>query len=165
MKGSTVNFIRKIVVLSTVILGLMVNAFADGQNNPYETKGLSHLGLTVNKLDESFDFFTKVLGWRPAGGRPDYPAKFVTNGEMFVTLWQATNPESAVTFDRKNNVGLHHLAIQVSTLEKLNALYEKLKSTPNVRIEFSPEYMGNGPTTHMMIRDPSGLRLEFIVHL
>ena len=74
-----------------------------------------------------------------------------------------TNPETAVAFNRKNNVGLHHLAITMRDLTALHALHESLKNYPGVIIEFGPEFLGNGPTTHMMIRDPSGLRLEFVV--
>jgi lactoylglutathione lyase len=32
----------------------------------------------------------------------------------------------------------------------------------NITIEFAPEKIGKGPTQHMMIREPSGNRIEFI---
>lgn len=128
-----------------------------------ETLALNHIGLAVSDLDASASFFIDTLGWRPAGGDPSYPAKFVTNGEMFVTLWRVTDPASAVPFDRKTNVGLHHMAITVRDLATLDALYQRFQEHPRVEIEFGPEFLGNGPTTHMMIREPSGIRLEFIV--
>lgn len=127
------------------------------------TLDLNHIGFAVSKLDATASFFIDTLGWKAAGGRPDYPAKFVTNGKMFVTLWQVTDPETAVPFDRKKNVGLHHMAITVRDLETLNALHAKFVERPDVSVEFAPESLGDGPTTHMMIREPSGLRLEFIV--
>lgn len=127
------------------------------------TLGVNHIGLTVSKLEASAAFFTETLGWRNVGGQPDYPAIFVTDGEAFVTLWQVKNPATAMAFDRGRNVGLHHLALTVESLAALHTLYEKLKDTDGVTIEFAPEFLGQGPTTHMMIRDPSGLRLEFIV--
>ena len=167
-KGDMV-MIKRFIAMTTILMVSSLAAYVKAEDlkrdNPYGTSGVSHIGLTVSKLDETAQFFTQTLGWRPAGGRADYPAKFVTNGVIFLTLWQATDPKSAVAFNRKTNVGLHHLAIQVATLEQLNGLYEKLQKTPNVEIEFGPEFMGSGPTTHMIIRDPSGLRLEFIVHL
>ena len=55
------------------------------------TSGVNHIGLTVKDLDASASFFVDTLGWRLAGER-DYPAKFVTDGSIFVTLWQASNP-------------------------------------------------------------------------
>lgn len=127
------------------------------------TLGVNHVGLAVSKLDASASFFVDTLGWRRAGGDPDYPAIFVTDGKAFVTLWQVENPVEAVPFNRKKNVGLHHMAMTMESLEALHALHAKLLQTEGVTIEFAPEFMGQGPTTHMMIRDPSGLRLEFVV--
>jgi len=127
------------------------------------TRGVNHIGLAVTKLDASASFFIDTLGWRRAGGDPSYPAIFVTDGEAFVTLWQVEDPAAAVPFNRKKNVGLHHMAMTMESLEALHALYAKLLETEGVTIEFAPEFMGQGPTTHMMIRDPSGLRLEFVV--
>ena len=77
-------------------------------------------------------------------------------------MWRATDPESAIRFDRKTNVGLHHLAFNVGSFDELDALYEVLRDTNGVVIEFSPEPLSGGPTKHMMIREPSGNRLEFI---
>lgn len=82
---------------------------------------------------------------------------------MMVTLWQVEDPATATPFHRRKNVGLHHLAITVESLEKIYALHDRIKDMANIRIEFSPEFMGAGPTTHMMIYEPSGIRLEFIV--
>jgi len=125
------------------------------------TLGLNHLGLAVKDLDKSVAFFTEVLNWREVGGYPDYPSKFVTDDNLFLTLWQTSDPESSIEFDRKNNVGLHHLALTVKSREALDALYERFLSADGVVIEFSPEPNGSGPTIHMMIREPSGNRIEF----
>ncbi|WP_262694071.1 VOC family protein [Kordiimonas aquimaris] len=127
------------------------------------TLGVNHIGLAVKDLEASAAFFIDTLGWRKAGGVEDYPAIFVTDGNMFLTLWRVTDPATSNDFNRKNNVGLHHLAITVESLDALNMLHEKFKSVDGLRIEFAPEFLGNGPTTHMMIREPSGNRLEFIV--
>ena len=124
---------------------------------------LDHIGFSVAKLDASVSFFVDTLGWRRAGGRPDYPAVFVTNGAMFVTLWQVKNPETAIQFDRRENIGLHHMAITVGSLKALNALHKKFVERGDMVIEFAPEFAGKGPRTHMMVREPSGLRLEFVV--
>lgn len=125
------------------------------------TQGLSHLGLTVSKLEQTATFFIETLGWKLAAEKPEYPAKFVTDGKMFVTLWQVSNVDSAIGFDRKNNVGLHHLALSVASAENLNELHERFKSVDGLIIEFGPELNGQGPTMHMMIREPSGNRIEF----
>jgi len=125
------------------------------------TRGLSHVGLTVSDLDASVAFFTDTLDWRLVGGFPDYPSKFVTDGEIFLTLWQATDPEKAIPFNRKTNVGLHHLALTVISREALDTLHARFLDVEDVVIEFSPEPNRGGPTIHMMIREPSGNRIEF----
>jgi len=131
--------------------------------NVVVTEGINHIGLAVKDLDRSVSFFTDTLGWRTAGGDPDYPAVFVTDGNSFVTLWRVTDPAAAVEFNRKNNVGLHHLAFTVKSLKALHELHQKFLAVEGLVIEFAPEFMGQGPSTHMMIREPSGNRLEFVV--
>ena len=50
----------------------------------------------------------------------------------------------------------------MSTSEKiLEELHQRFKLLPNIVIEFSPELNGKGPTVHMIIREPSGNRIEF----
>ncbi len=154
-----------LIALSVVCAsGLTVPAFAADENKKVEqpmTQGLNHLGLTVSKLDKTVAFFTDVLGWRYAGGDPSYPAKFVTDGKIFITLWQARDPKNVVAFDRKNNIGLHHLALTVDSFDRLDELHERFKKAEGVVVEFGPEPNRGGPTKHMMIREPSGNRIEF----
>jgi catechol 2,3-dioxygenase-like lactoylglutathione lyase family enzyme len=131
-------------------------------NEDIETLGVDHVGLTVGCLQETVSFFIDQLGWKVIGELPSYPAIFVSNGHMKLTLWQAENPQEAVAFNRKTNIGLHHLAIGLPSFDALDRLYEKLKSVANIEIEFAPELSGKGPHKHMMIRDPSGIRIEFV---
>jgi catechol 2,3-dioxygenase-like lactoylglutathione lyase family enzyme len=127
------------------------------------TQGVHHVGLTVSELDASCEFFTDLLGWQKVGGNPEYPAIFVSDGVVMLTLWQ-TRETPFVTFDKNRNIGLHHLALKVGSLEALHALHARLVSA-NVEIEFSPELLREGPTQHMMCYEPSGNRIEFIVLL
>ncbi len=157
----TISLFFSILLINLSLLAS--TSTAQTSDNIYGTEGINHIGLAVNKLQETTLFFTETLGWELAGGDPDYPAAFVTDGNLFLTLWQVEEPETATPFHRRKNIGLHHLAITVESLEKLNALHNKLKDMANINIEFSPEFLGSGPTTHMMINEPSGIRLEFIV--
>ena len=129
-----------------------------------QTIGVHHIGLTVTDLSASAGFFTDLLGWQQVGGNPEYPALFVSDGQVMVTLWQVKSPESSASFDKDNQVGLHHLALTVESLEKLGQLYQMLVEA-KIKIEFSPELLRQGPTTHMMCYEPSGNRIEFIVLL
>jgi lactoylglutathione lyase len=146
-------------ILFFSLLSFTINA--NNYDDKVMTSGLNHLGLTVKDLTASKDFFIDTLGWKIAGGYPDYPSVFVTDGKIFVTLWQTKNKDKVVTFDRANNVGLHHLALTVNSENILNELHQRFLLLPNIVIEFSPELNGEGPTIHMIIREPSGNRIEF----
>lgn len=124
------------------------------------TKGPHHIGLTVSKLEESAKFFTSLLGWKEVRRKEDYPAIFVSDGQVMLTLW-ATKEEPVGEFNKNKNVGLHHIAFSVADEESLDRLYEYLREN-EVKIEFSPEMLGPGPAKHMMCYEPSGIRVEFI---
>lgn len=123
------------------------------------TRGVHHAGLTVPDLAATRDFFLEGLGFQQVGEIPDYPAVFLSDGVIMITLWQASNPASAVPFDRHHNIGLHHLAFLVDDLE---AVHQRLSTRDNVRVEFHPEPLLGGPTRHMMCHIPGGIRVEFI---
>jgi catechol 2,3-dioxygenase-like lactoylglutathione lyase family enzyme len=126
------------------------------------THGAHHVGLTVPNLDAAAAFFLDTLGYSKVGEKPDYPAMFVSDGTLMITLWQAENPAEAVPFDRKNVIGLHHLALVIKGADALNTLHGKLEHCEGVEIEFAPEPLGGGGTQHMMCAIPGGIRVEFI---
>ena len=126
------------------------------------TQGIHHAGLTVPDLAEARRFFEEALGFTVVGEKPDYPAVFLSDGTVMLTLWQVVNPESAVPFDRKKGIGLHHLALRVASAHDLDALHGELAARGDVAIEFAPEPLGAGPTRHMMCAVPGRIRLELI---
>jgi len=123
------------------------------------TNGVHHIGLTVSKLEESAEFFTKLLGWEEVKRRDDYPAIFVKDDLLTITLWK-TQTEEPVKFNRKTNAGLHHLALRVNSPEAMYQLLDVLKEN-QIEIEFEPTHRGEGPSMHMMCYEPSGIRVEF----
>lgn len=127
-----------------------------------ETNGLNHLGLAVADLDKSVAFFVKNLGWEESGRDDSYPRSAVSDGKVRLTLWQVDNSLDIQPFHRRKNIGLHHLALEVISEEKLNEIYTKLSQVGDVTIEFSPEPVGSGPRKHMMCNEPGGIRVEFI---
>ena len=127
----------------------------------FATLGIDHIGLTVQDLEVTRDFFVDCLGWKQVGEKPDYPAAFVSDGNLVLTLWQVQDESNRVDFDRKANIGLHHLAIRVGSEDALNALYSRVSTWAGVRIEFAPEPVGRGAKRHTMIYEPGGIRLEF----
>lgn len=123
------------------------------------THGVQHIGLAVSKLEESAEFFTKILGWEEVKRREDYPAIFVRDNALTITLWK-TQTDEPVKFDRKTNIGLHHLALRVENKEELFQLLDVLKEN-QIEIEFEPTFIREGPSMHMMCYEPSGIRIEF----
>jgi catechol 2,3-dioxygenase-like lactoylglutathione lyase family enzyme len=126
------------------------------------TQGINHLGLTVLNLEATRAFFTELLGWEESGFDASYPRTAVSDGHTRLTLWQVQDTENFMRFDRKRNLGLHHLALTVASEAVLNNLYEKIQHYPEANIEFAPELVGKGPRKHMMCNEPGGLRIEFI---
>ena len=131
------------------------------ENGARWTAGAHHVGLTVPNLAAAVDFFQEGLGFDAVGEVPDYPAAFLSDGAVMITLWQAEAGEKATPFDRRQNLGLHHLALTVRP-GGLDDLQKRLESRDDVRIEFAPESLGGGAIRHMMTRIPGNIRVEFI---
>jgi len=152
---------RTFLIALFVSVALASAAPADDAAPP-RVGDVDHVGLTVTDLEATTAFFTDTLGFKLIKRDDEYPATFVSNGEVLITLWRATDPDKAVPFNRKTNVGLHHLAFAVDSFASLDAMYERIRKVEGVVIEFAPEPLSGGPTKHMMLREPSGNRLELI---
>ena len=130
-------------------------------NNAPLTAGIDHVGLSVRDLSATRDFFIGCLGWRQVGERPAYPAVFVSDGAVMLTLWEVKNRDALAEFDRRTNVGLHHLALRVASEEAFAEVFAKVSRWPGARVEFAPEPLGAGPKRHAMVYEPGGIRIEF----
>ena len=126
------------------------------------TQGVDHVGLSVRDLDVTADFFVKTLGFEIVGGRPEYPAVFVSDGRVMITLWQTHG--AATEFDRHANIGLHHIAFRLGSIAELEETHEVLSATAGVAIECAPIPLASGKGAHMMCVEPGGIRVEFIAH-
>ena len=109
-----------------------------------DTRGLNHLGLAVLSLEKTAAFFVDVLGWTESGRDDTYPRTAVSDGAIRLTLWEVNQKDDVVGFDRRKNVGLHHLALEVASEQELHSIFRKLESHPDVEIEFEPELVGKG---------------------
>lgn len=124
------------------------------------TRGAHHIGLTVGRLEESAAFFTALPGWREVNRIAEYPAIFVSDGSVLITLWK-NRDEPPTHFDKNRNIGLHHIAFLVEREDALTQIH-KLLMERQALIEFPPEPVGDGPARHLMCYEPSGIRVEFI---
>ena len=79
------------------------------------TSGINHIGLAVADLQASIDFFLTQLGWTESGYDLSYPRTAVSDGKLKITLWQIDHSNPVQGFDRRQNVGLHHLALHIDT--------------------------------------------------
>ena len=125
------------------------------------TSGVNHVGLTVPDVNTTADFFCDILGFKRVGQVADYPAIFVSDGMVMLTLWQVNEPETAVAFNRKTNIGLHHLALTVKDEAALSTLHQRLSEHSDVAIEFALEPIMEGSSTlHFICAIPGGIRVE-----
>jgi catechol 2,3-dioxygenase-like lactoylglutathione lyase family enzyme len=126
------------------------------------TSGIHHVGLAVPDLDAACKFFCEALEWMLVSRNDEYPSASVSDGTTTLTLWRVANPALAIAFDRRSNIGLHHLAFAVADEAALQTTFERVSLHPGVVIEFAP-----GPTRpgsdrkHFICAMPGGLRLEF----
>jgi catechol 2,3-dioxygenase-like lactoylglutathione lyase family enzyme len=135
---------------------------ANGYSVTARTKGIHHLGLTVPDINAARAFFEEALGFKKVNEKPEYPAVFVSDGTVMLTLWQTEDPATAIPFDRRRGIGLHHVALQVESEAVLRDLHGTLSQRADVRIEFGPEPLGAAPLRHMMLRIPGNIRLELV---
>jgi catechol 2,3-dioxygenase-like lactoylglutathione lyase family enzyme len=125
------------------------------------TLGVHHVGLSVPDLEAAQRFFVEALGFKVVGGLPDYPAAFVSDGTTMLTLWRVADPAESVAFDRRTNVGLHHLALKVADRAALDRAFTRMTAHPGVTVEFAPGPMRAGAEMHhCIVALPGGIRLE-----
>lgn len=126
------------------------------------TTGAHHVGLAVPDLEAATNFFCVALGFKEVGGNPAYPSKFVSDGTTLITLWQVADPATAIPFDRKTNVGLHHLALGVTDAAALDIVHDRVRAYPGAKVEFAPEPIRAGSSVqHFICAMPGGIRIEF----
>ncbi|MFT2092850.1 VOC family protein [Paraglaciecola sp. 2405UD69-4] len=150
----------KLTVRSFILCNTSTQFVAE--TTPINTQGIHHLGLNVPDIEQTAAFFIEQLHFKKVGEKPEYPAIFVSDGTVMLTLCKVADRDNMVSFNRKQNIGLHHFALKVADVEALDSLYQQLKSLENVEIEFAPEPLGDLPIQHMMCFIPGGIRLELI---
>jgi catechol 2,3-dioxygenase-like lactoylglutathione lyase family enzyme len=92
----------------------------------------------------------------------DYPSIFVSDGKILLTLWRAADPQTARAFDRRANIGLHHLSLAVADDAALDAVWDQVSAYPEVVVDAAPGPIRPGSATrHFLVFIPGGIRLEF----
>lgn len=120
---------------------------------------LGHIGLNVRNLDQSRDFYRRVLGLevlREAGGGSQQFAFLGERDRLIVTLWQ----QAAQRFDASRS-GLHHLSFPVANLQELEAFHTRLQELQvPILLGGIVAHMEGAPSCAVFFEDPDGNRLE-----
>lgn len=118
-----------------------------------------HIGLNVTDLDRSLAFYRDVLGFAVLGEGKEEGRRFAFLGEgpaPVLTLWQQA--EGAYDSGR---AGLHHLALEAESIERVRAYEEALRA-------YGASFQYDGVVAHregaasggIFFHDPDGTRLE-----
>jgi catechol-2,3-dioxygenase len=123
---------------------------------------LNHAVLYVRNLDETVQFYTQVLGFRPVGMTPEG-----FRGAAFLQAPGSTNDHDLGLFEigaaagpsgaGRTTVGLYHLAWEVDTLDELERVAEAL--TKAGALVGSSDH---GSTKSLYGCDPNGIEFEVV---
>ncbi|MFI1568000.1 VOC family protein [Streptomyces sp. NPDC020490] len=121
-----------------------------------------HIGLNVTDIDRSLAFYRDVLGFVPVGEGKEEGRRyaFLGDGEQLVlTLWQQADGGYDAT-----RAGLHHLALEADSVERVREYEEALRA-------YGADFAYEGVVAHsegaasggIFFHDPDGTRLEISV--
>ncbi|MFC8432521.1 VOC family protein [Streptomyces sp. NPDC057253] len=121
-----------------------------------------HIGLNVTDLDRSLAFYRDVLGFQLLGEGKEEERRyaFLGDGErLALTLWQQAEQPYA-----PDRAGLHHLAFEADSIERVREYEEALRT-------YGADFAHDGVVAHregagsggIFFHDPDGTRLEISV--
>ena len=116
------------------------------------TCGVDHVGLSVRDLVSTQKFFCDCLGWRIVGEGRNARCSFGGHGA------HARQGRPGDAYRRASDC---IMALAVVDQIGLDTLYKRVASWPGAAVEFGPESSGAGPEIHFIVREPSGVRIEF----
>ncbi|CAL9445577.1 VOC family protein [Streptomyces sp. enrichment culture] len=121
-----------------------------------------HIGLNVTDLDRSLAFYRDVLGFALLGEGKEEGRRHAflgQDGRLLLTLWQ----QAGEPFDT-GRAGLHHLAFEAESIDRVREYERALKS-------YGVDFAYDGVVAHregaasggIFFHDPDGTRLEISV--
>ncbi|MEV7070291.1 VOC family protein [Streptomyces sp. NPDC091972] len=121
-----------------------------------------HIGLNVTDLDRSLAFYRDVLGFTPLAEGKEEGRRYAFLGDgdtLVLTLWQQAEQPYA-----PDRAGLHHLAFQADSIERVREYEEALRA-------YGADFAHAGVVAHregaasggIFFHDPDGTRLEISV--
>ena len=118
-------------------------------------KKVGHVVLKARDLEQVEKFYTEIMGFEVVTRLKRPRGVFFSLGEQHHDLAVLEVPPEAED-PKENQVGLHHVALQVESFDALKECYRTLKShdIPIVRA------VDHGITKSIYFCDPAGNRLE-----
>ncbi|MFI8532760.1 VOC family protein [Streptomyces aquilus] len=121
-----------------------------------------HIGLNVTDLDRSLAFYRDVLGFTLIGEGKEEDRRYAFLGDgsaLVLTLWQ-----QAANGFAGDRAGLHHLAFEADSIERVREYEEALRT-------YGVDFAYDGVVAHregaasggIFFHDPDGTRLEISV--
>jgi lactoylglutathione lyase len=128
-------------------------------SNPTGSFETGHIGLNVNDLTRSKEFYGEVFGFEVRGESTAEDRKYAMlalDGKLVLTLWQ----QSSTEFSRQT-AGLHHLSFRAKSVAQIEEIESKLRSRGTKLIYDGIVLHGEGANSGgIFFEDPDGIRLE-----
>jgi lactoylglutathione lyase len=123
------------------------------------TPRTGHIGLNVTDLDRSLAFYRDLLGFGVIGEGKEEERRYAFLGDAgrpVLTLWQ----QAQSSYD-KGRAGLHHLALEVDSVEQVRQ-YERALRVHGVEFAYQGvvAHREGSASGGIFFHDPDGTRLE-----
>lgn len=115
---------------------------------------LHHIVLNVTDIEESVEFYTKVLGIKIAAYNKEKGSAFLSFGDEHHDL--ALFQRATGSQPDENQPGLIHMAFRLENYEKLQEAYEELLEM-GIPIERTIQH---NVTNSVYVKDPDGMNVE-----
>ena len=106
----------------------------DERSKMIKLQRLGHVLISVRDLEQSKDFYTRILGFKVLEQDPEHGGLFLSIGGLGNTLdlFQCTNPDAVAASDAelagRNGLGVRHMAFAVETEDDLRDAYFALQT-------------------------------------
>lgn len=122
---------------------------------------LEGIRLLVEDFDASFNFYSKILGFKVTWGKPgDVYASFDTGGHVGLSIFTSRLMHDALNIMINDNLSRSHKAVLVFECHDVDKIYLTVKRK-SIKIIKPPTDMPAWGNRCMHIEDPEGNTLEF----
>lgn len=129
---------------------------------PIKTRKVSHVVLNVSDVERSIRFYTEILGFQ-LSDRNARGMAFLRNATDHHTIAFAPGPADGTRAPGDRYLTLHHIALEVESVDELFKAREFLKSQ-GIELEFEGR-RGPGCNVGIEFHDPDGYSIELMCEM